>query len=80
VRAQGGDQGGDRRMTDEAGAWDRMRTELKDAMAQGKRFEAVARRKGARQTDRHGIVTVTVNGFGEIVDLAISDRALRYRR
>jgi DNA-binding protein YbaB len=72
--------GDDRRRTDEVGVWDRMRTELRDAMAQGRRFEAMARRKGARQTDRHGIVTVTANGFGDIVGLTISDRALEYPR
>lgn len=68
-------QDGSSRVKDD---WDRVRSELNDAIAAGKRFDAVARKKRIVQTDRQGVVTVTANGFGEIVDLAISDQALRH--
>src|SRR3954451_21545081 len=72
---QGGDQSGGSRVRDD---WDRVRSELTDGIAAGKRFDAVARRKQVVQTDRQGIVTVTAHGFGEVVALAISDQALRH--
>jgi DNA-binding protein YbaB len=65
-------------MTNDDGTWNRVRAELDDAIAQGKRFDAAARRRQVVQTDQHGVVTVKANGFGEIVDLAISDQALRH--
>jgi DNA-binding protein YbaB len=65
-------------MVNDDGTWNRVRAELGDAIAQGKRFDAAARRKQVVQTDQHGVVTVKANGFGEIVDLAISDQALRH--
>lgn len=65
-------------MNDDDGTWNRVRAELGDAIAQGKRFDAAARRKQVVQTDQHGVVTAKANGFGEIVDLAISDQALRH--
>jgi DNA-binding protein YbaB len=65
-------------MENAAGDWRRVRAELMDAMAQGKRFEAVARRKQIARTDRQEVVTATANAFGDIVDLAISEEALRH--
>src|SRR5256885_16951546 len=65
-------------MTNDDGTWNRVRAELDDAIAQGKRFDAAARRRLVVQTAQHGGVTVKANGFGEIVDLAISDQALRH--
>ncbi|MEV0399691.1 YbaB/EbfC family nucleoid-associated protein [Actinoallomurus sp. NPDC050550] len=65
-------------MKDDAGAWGQVRAELKEAISQCEQFEVAARRKRVVQTDRQGIVTVTANGFGDIVDLAISDQALRH--